>query len=87
MIEFTATECKAAARQAVAILTAASAGMEDLVDDLISAEGDRLSAVTRSIVGLTTGLLQGLDDDEDGTADAWLHHIGRGVEAMPEGGA
>lgn len=84
---FTESERKDATRDAVAILTASSMDDHGLVESLIFALGDRLPMVTCSIVGLVSGLLESLDDEDPGVTEHWLAAIGQGVEAMPEGGA
>jgi hypothetical protein len=84
---FTATERKAATRQALALLTASFCDDPDgrLISDLIGAQGLDLPLVTVSVVGLASGLLRSFDDEHEGASHAWLELIGRRVEAMPEG--
>lgn len=82
---FTDRKRKAGARDAVALLTASSMDDHDLVESLIDGLGDRLPIVTCSIVGLVSGLLESLDDEDPGVTEHWLAAIGNGVEAMPEG--
>lgn len=82
---FTASERKASARDAVALLTASAMADHDLVELLVDGLGDRLPIVACSVVGLVSGLLESLSDEDPGVAEHWLEAIGRGVEAMPEG--
>ena len=86
MTLFTATERKAGARDAVAVLTASCMGDHHLVQQLVEGLGARPPIVTVSIVGLVSGLLESLNDEDQGVAERWLVAIGQGVEAMPEGG-
>ncbi len=82
MTQPTALECKHAAKQALAILTAAHDS--GFVVDLIRAQGDDLPLVTAFLAGLTSGLLKSFDDDVAGAARLWLTEMGRRFEAMTE---
>jgi hypothetical protein len=82
MTQPTATERKQAAKQALAMVTAA---MEErphvaLVDQLM--EVDNIVLVVSSLIGLSTGLLRSFDDLRPGSAGRWLQGIGLSLESM-----
>lgn len=71
-----------AAKQALAMVTAA---MEDpphvaLVDQL--REVDNIVLVVSSLIGLSTGLLRSFDDLRPGASARWLAGIGLSLESM-----
>lgn len=82
----TRLERKHAAKEALAILTAAHGEDTDpcLITDLIAGQGELLPVVTASIAGLASGLLKSFDDEHEGAANCWLAWVGQRVEAMDE---
>jgi len=79
----TDAERKQATQAAVALITAAQAGVDvgPLLYDM-AAEGVWVDILVASLVGLIGALLMAADEDQPGYARDWLDNVGRNVEAM-----
>ena len=75
-------ERKQAAKQALALVTAAM--QDDPQVDLVTQlrEVDDIVLVVSSLVGLSTGLLRSFDDLRPGASARWLAGIGLSLESM-----